>query len=154
MEIINELKKIEGVKAAFLMNARGEVRPPHYYACTGEVLKTALLVAQVLAALELGKKAPGDESPWELTLDFELGKLLAFDRAGFVASTRFGTEDLTLVVICGHDADLPHIRLAVEVAAESASRPGHRIKIDRKQSLEAAQLDQASKRLVDLIRER
>ncbi len=154
MEIINELKKIEGVKAAFFMNARGEVRPPHYYACPGDMSKTALLVTQILAALELGKKGPGDAGRWELSLDFELGKLLAFDRAGFAAAGRFGTEDLTLVVICGPDADLPHVKLAVEVAAESAPTPGRRVAIDRKQSLDTAKLDQASKRLVDSINEK
>jgi hypothetical protein len=152
--LINDVQQVVGVKATFLLNNRGEIVYPENMPASIAALLTQPRVDLVQA---LGIFDLTGNPVKEVRLEYAEGAILVYDNIGAQVKTRFGWEEAFLVIVCDKNANLPHLRLVVNVAITSLQNgnkgPKARtiVPIDKRQSLDKMRLDPALSKLLETV---
>jgi hypothetical protein len=113
---IDELNNILGVRAAYLVNNRGEILFP-----TTENLGRSLLNASASLALVQAMgvfELPGEDIQ-EMEVDFQNAKIMIYHNIRMNVPTKLGAHETFLVVVGTSQFNKAHLRMALNVSVSN-----------------------------------
>ena len=150
---LQAVNNVPGVNASYLVNNRGEVLMSLAQRVTPEASgQLALRTMQLLAALEMA-----DSSAEEITLQFEQGLVTLYATLGIVLETKYGVEEVFLVVVASPKVNPSMVRMTVRVAATKLkAEPAVRgltvsAAVDRRNLLQKNYLDEPSLEMIKAL---
>lgn len=150
---LQAVNNVPGVNASYLVNNRGEVLMSLAQRVTPEASsQLALRTMQLLAALEVAE-TPSEE----ISLQLEQGLVTLYATLGIVLETKYGVEEVFLVVVASPKVNQSMLRMTVRVAATKLkSEPAVRglavsAHVDRRNLLQKNFLDEASLEMIKAL---
>jgi len=112
-EFIEDLNNIVGVRAAYLVNNRGEILYPTTENLGRSFLNASasLSLVQAMGVFDL----PGEEI-LEMEVDFNSAKIMVYHNIRINAPTKLGVHETFLVVVGSSQFNKAHLRMALNVS--------------------------------------
>jgi predicted regulator of Ras-like GTPase activity (Roadblock/LC7/MglB family) len=150
---LQAVNNVPGVTASYLINNRGEVLMSLAQRISPEASsQLALRAMQLLAALEMA-----ENTAEEITLQFDQALVTLYATLGVVLETKYGVEEVFLVVAATNKVNQSMLRMTVRVAATKLrSEPAVRgltisAPVDRRNLLQKNHLDEPSLEMIKAL---